>query len=260
MTSSVKVVDKGLQRLLDRLGKKFMVTIGVHEAEGQVPHKQQERSFASIDKHGKELQKQEGRADKGATSRQARFAKRLAKFDARPLPKSAAARSRRAVKRALLVLKSQEMTAAEMRAHAGAAVAEHALGIARAHRARLIAKYGDKKRAAPSLIEIAGYHEFGFGVPRRSFIADWYDQNEQQAHKMLRRIAGVHVQGKETLDRSLKRFAAWGVGEIQARIAAGIAPPLAPSTLRQKGANKTTPLINTGQLRSSIRGRVRIEK
>jgi hypothetical protein len=38
---------------------------------------------------------------------------------------------------------------------------------------------------------------------------------------------------------------------MQARIVAGIAPPLAASTLRRKGG-KTTPLILTGQLRSGL--------
>ena len=38
---------------------------------------------------------------------------------------------------------------------------------------------------------------------------------------------------------------------MQARIVAGIAPPLAASTLKRKG-RKSTPLILTGQLRSSL--------
>lgn len=260
MTSEVKVIDHGLQRLLDRLGKKFMVTVGVHEAQGAVPHKERERSFNAIDKAGKALQKFEGMADRGKTSREARFMKRLAKFDARPQPKSERARARRAVRRALIVAASQDMTRTEMRGHIGAAGAEMALNRYRAQRARNIERFGDKKRAIPTLIEVAGFHEFGFGVPRRSFIADWFDQNEQTAHKTLRKICGNHIQGKEDLKTSLTKFSAWAVGDIQQRIEAGIPPlPLAPSTIRQK-KGKAVPLINTGQLRSSIRGRVRVEK
>lgn len=259
MTSEIKDIDHGLQRLLDRLGKKFMVTVGVHEAEGVVPHKQQERSFNAIDKAGKLLQRHEGSAEKGKVSREARLAKQLAKFDARPQPKTAAARSRRAVRRALIVSKGQEMTAREIRGHIGATNAEADLNRYRAQRARNIARFGDKKRAAPALIDVAGFHEFGLGVPRRSFIADWFDANEQTAHKTLRKLCGNHVQGKEDLKTSLTKFSVWAVGQIQDRIAAGIQPPLAPSTRRQK-KGKAVPLINTGQLRSSIRGRVRIEK
>lgn len=259
MSSEVKVIDRGLQRLLNRLGKKFEVTIGIHESQGAVVHKQQDRSFAAIDKSGKALQKYEGMAERGGESRAARFAKRLAKFDARPMPKSPKARSMRAVKRSLLVQASQEMTAREIRGHIGATNAAFDLERHRAHRARMVAKYGDKKRAAPALIDLASWHEFGIGVPRRSFIGDWFDLNEQAAHKTLRKICGAHVMGKEDLSTSLRRFAAWGVGEVQQRIADRIAPPLAPSTIRQK-KGKDVPLINTGQLRSSIRGRVRVEK
>lgn len=259
MTSIVKQKDRGMQRLLDRLGKNFQVSIGLHEAEGALPHKQHERTFNAIDKAGKALQKFEGMAEGGKASREARLQKALAKFDARPMPKTAKARSRRAVRRALMVSKGAEMTTREMRGHFGAAGAERDLHRWRAQRARNIERFGDKKRAVPSLIEIATFHEFGFGVPRRSFIADWFDQNEMQAGKVLRKLAGNHVAGKEDLKTSLTKFSTWAVGQVQARIAAGIAPPLAPSTIRQK-QGKTVPLINTGQLRSSIRGRVKIQK
>jgi len=116
-----------------------------------------------------------------------------------------------------------------------------------------------KGTTGATVAEIGGFHEFGFGVPRRSFIADWFDQSLEQNRKTLFKICQPAVRNPEYLDTALTRFAAWAVGQVQARIAAGIEPPLAPSTLRQKarhGHAKETPLIDTGQLRSSIRGKV----
>ena len=45
------------------------------------------------------------------------------------------------------------------------------------------------------------------------------------------------------------------VGQIQARISAGIPPPLAESTIARKGSS--VPLIDTGQLRSAVTYEVR---
>jgi hypothetical protein len=240
--------------------QKFMVTVGVHEAEGSVQHKQpggQERSTTAIDKSAKHLGRYETMASKGATARAARFEKRLAKFDARPSPRTAAAQAKRAVKRALIVAASQDMSGREIKGHFGAMTAERDLQRWKAQRERNIAQFGEKSRAAPSLLEIAGYHEFGFGVPRRSFIADWYDQNEVDARHQLHQLASEAIQGHEPLKTSLTKFGAWAVGSIQARIATHIQPELAASTIRQKHG-KAVPLINTGQLRSSIRARVKV--
>ena len=59
------------------------------------------------------------------------------------------------------------------------------------------------------------------------------------------------LQGKLTPTQALAQLGAKVASMCQARIVAGISPALAPSTLRRKGA-KSTPLILTGQLRSSI--------
>jgi len=113
----------------------------------------------------------------------------------------------------------------------------------------------EHKGAGASVVEVGAFHEFGFGVPRRSFIADWFDINEREAKQTLFQICKPAVTRPEYLDQGLARFAAWAVGQVQQRIAAGIEPALAESTIRQKHG-KTTPLIDTGQLRASIRGRV----
>lgn len=102
-----------------------------------------------------------------------------------------------------------------------------------------------------SISEIGEIHEFGLGVPRRSFIADWVDENEERHRSQIRKIAEQVMKGKiESWDQGLERLGVLYVAEVQKRIAVGIDPPLAPSTIARKGSSK--PLIDTGALRSAI--------
>lgn len=106
-----------------------------------------------------------------------------------------------------------------------------------------------------TLLEVAAIHEFGLGVPRRSFIADWADENRENHYRQLLKMAKAIVKGKvASLDQAFERLGNLYVGEVQKRIAQGIEPPLAQSTIDRKGSSK--PLIDTGQLRSSIRYRI----
>jgi hypothetical protein len=110
------------------------------------------------------------------------------------------------------------------------------------------------------LITVAAAHEFGIGTVRRSFIADWFDGNEPEIRVALQKIATAGVKRGMPLDQAMKRFGAWCVGQIQQRIADGIAPELSERRKAEKaelsGKAKDTPLILTGQLRSSIRSNV----
>lgn len=100
------------------------------------------------------------------------------------------------------------------------------------------------------VIDIGQIHEFGLGVPQRSFIRAWFDENEARAREAIRRLLVSVVEGKRTPDQAVEVFALWVVGQIQQRIASGISPSLDPRTIARKGSS--TPLIDTGQLRSSI--------
>jgi phage gpG-like protein len=120
------------------------------------------------------------------------------------------------------------------------------------------------KAATITNVEVATIHEFGLGVPERSFLRAYVDGNESRIRLMffvqmqrLIRDALEHARPITDSDRTrvLSRVALKIVGEVQGRIKDGIAPPLAESTIRQKtvnGKRGTTPLIDTGQLRSSI--------
>lgn len=103
-----------------------------------------------------------------------------------------------------------------------------------------------------SLLEVAIIHEFGAGpVPARSFIRATLDEKRAEILKLQVALAQQVLLGKLTPEQALAQLGAKVAAMCQARIVAGIAPPLAESTLRRK-KGKTTPLILTGQLRSSI--------
>jgi hypothetical protein len=108
-----------------------------------------------------------------------------------------------------------------------------------------------KSKQTLTIADIGARHEYGLGVPKRSFLKDYFNQNEGTIRTFIVRLI-------ENIDRDLPdKLGLYFVGKIQRRIADGISPPLAKSTLLYKsyygkGLGKSTPLILTGQLRSSI--------
>ena len=103
--------------------------------------------------------------------------------------------------------------------------------------------------------EIAQIHELGLGVPERSFIRAWFEQNSKMVVADMRVGLQAIAQGRTTPEQLAELLGAKYVGQIQARISAGIPPPLAQSTIDRKGSS--VPLIDTGQLRSAITYEVR---
>lgn len=97
---------------------------------------------------------------------------------------------------------------------------------------------------------VAFFHEMGLGVPERSWLRAWFDENESRIKADISRATRVVIRGRMTADQALSQLAARYVGEIQQRIADGINPPLEQSTIDRKGSD--VPLIDTGQLRSAI--------
>lgn len=107
-------------------------------------------------------------------------------------------------------------------------------------------------RATKTLLEVAIIHEFGAGhVPARSFIRATIDEKRAEIQALQVVVAKQVLAGKLTPDQALGQIGAKVAAMIQQRIRDGLAPPLAASTLRRK-KNKSTPLILTGQLRSSV--------
>lgn len=114
---------------------------------------------------------------------------------------------------------------------------------------------GASKGDGLTLVEVAEIHEFGLGnAPARSFVGAFADEIEDQAAADLRKLATAVVEGKVAAARGMDQLAARYGGLCQARISAGIPPELAEVTVQRKGSS--VPLIDTGQLRASIRGQV----
>jgi hypothetical protein len=102
-----------------------------------------------------------------------------------------------------------------------------------------------------TLIEVAVINEFGGGnVPARSFLRGWFDENKERAQKTLMKLLADCLEKEGDPKKAIEVFGLWLQGEIQKRIAQGIPPANAPSTIEKKGSSK--PLIDKGQLRSSI--------
>jgi hypothetical protein len=103
--------------------------------------------------------------------------------------------------------------------------------------------------AGTTVAEIASAHEFGLGVPERSFVRAWFDENENKLSKAIKlELNAAMKRGK--LKNAFKSLAVTIQGSIQQRIANGIDPELDESTILRKGSS--TPLIDTETLRSSI--------
>ena len=126
--------------------------------------------------------------------------------------------------------------------------------------------FGDKgaeqaAKGALDMAALAAVHEFGLGNnPERSFLRSYIDANEVKLRKMLlvlmeKEIGRAVKSGRPITDsdrkRVLEKLGLVMVAGIQERIANGeITPPLTEQTIARKGSS--TPLVDTGQLRSSI--------
>lgn len=105
-----------------------------------------------------------------------------------------------------------------------------------------------------TVAEVAEANEFGLGVPARPAITGWADENAESFPSRMRAETEAALAAKVSPAQRLDALAQAAAGEIQSRIAGGVPPPNAPSTIARKGSS--TPLIDKGQFRSSIRGKV----
>lgn len=98
---------------------------------------------------------------------------------------------------------------------------------------------------------VARAHEFGYGVPRRSFIRPVLFRNQSswvvQLHNAYKRAITDNGNTFEVLDR----FGHTVRGAIQRNIWEGHFTPLKPSTIKAKGG-RTKPLIDTTLMVNSI--------
>lgn len=110
---------------------------------------------------------------------------------------------------------------------------------------------GTPSQDGARVIDAAVAAEFGTDTePERSFIRAWYDEANPRMRASLTALLRSHLAGKRTKEEVFELLGQKGVGEIQQRIAAGIPPENAASTIERKGSSTT--LIASGQLRSAV--------
>lgn len=102
--------------------------------------------------------------------------------------------------------------------------------------------------------EIAAFHEFGLGVPERSFVRRTADEKLSEIQNTQRAVGRQILEGKIDGEQGAERLGVVVAGLMKQRIADFIPPPLSEQRIKEKGS--TVPLIDTGQLRSSIHHQV----
>lgn len=103
----------------------------------------------------------------------------------------------------------------------------------------------------PTVAEIATFHEYGLGVPRRSIVADFVDESAAEINKTVDTTLTKIAEGAPVTLDAIPLILA---GKMRARFAQGIGPALDPRTIARKGSSLQ--LVDTGLLRSSIDGRI----
>lgn len=105
-----------------------------------------------------------------------------------------------------------------------------------------------------TVAEVAEAHEYGLGVPARPWLSGWVDENEAQILDQIQTVEEAALKSGASRATRLDALAQRLAGDVQGRISGGIPPELAPATIARKGSS--VPLIDKGQFRSNIRGKV----
>jgi hypothetical protein len=111
------------------------------------------------------------------------------------------------------------------------------------------------KEAAIALIDVAMIHEFGIGVPDRSWLRTWFDQNVERLKVECTEAMRAEYSGDEHAVQELAKKLG---EELKAWISTGAAglEPLSEATKRERvaaGLPADPPLFATGQLVRSLR-------
>lgn len=100
--------------------------------------------------------------------------------------------------------------------------------------------------------EIAAIHELGLGVPRRSWLRDWIDKNQDRLMRETNAALQEVIKGRISRNQALIKLGFAWTREVRNQIWDGkITPPLAPSTIAAKGGERR-PLLDSGTLANSI--------
>ena len=113
---------------------------------------------------------------------------------------------------------------------------------------------GSASVGALTVAQIAEINEFGLGPPARPAITGWAESRRESAPREIRDRMAAALKARVSVAQALDQLAQFYAGEVQTRISGGTPPPNAASTIARKGSS--TPLVDTGTFRASIRGKV----
>jgi len=111
-----------------------------------------------------------------------------------------------------------------------------------------------------TVAQVAEAHEFGLGVPQRSWLASWFDGNQKRIHEQIRYGCERWLFGEKDSRGALDLIGVQFVGDVQRRIRDNKIQPETGSEQKarkaQRGTGENTTLIDTGQLWTSIKHRI----
>ncbi len=108
-----------------------------------------------------------------------------------------------------------------------------------------------------TVAQIAAIHEYGAPnadppIPQRSWLRETCEEHSATIKGLIKKGAENVIKGANP-DAEMEKIGLFVVGLIQRRIATGIPPANAQSTIDRKGSS--TPLVDDGQFRQSIRSK-----
>jgi hypothetical protein len=119
---------------------------------------------------------------------------------------------------------------------------------------------GESRKDGKDMVVIAATHEFGTNkagknknikIPERSFLRTGIDNNKKKINNFIFELIGEVEDGKINAKQAVGNLGEFGEGLIKRRITVLKSPPLKSETISKKGSSN--PLIDTGQLKASIR-------
>lgn len=111
----------------------------------------------------------------------------------------------------------------------------------------------------PTVVEKAAANEFGTArAPERSFLRSTFDENRRKYAVALHKGLTKVIDGEEDFERVFLQLGEVVVGDVQEKITSLRDPPNADETIDFKGSDN--PLIDSGQMRQSIRSKVTINQ
>lgn len=125
---------------------------------------------------------------------------------------------------------------------------------------------------AANVAQVASFHEFGDGVPQRSFFRPTLDGNREKYGELLARTMRLVLDGKLTPKKGLELVGLQVAVDVKQAITDLDSPPLADSTIARKLAKSglkgqkaqsyaeggANPLIDTGHMRQSVTYKVTV--